>query len=227
VNKLFLCFFLFSLSFSAFSVSVSREVSRSVISDNQSTIVTVRISKVGVDGIAKLIEQIPKGFGILILDKAGGKVLVGKYGELKIVWLTLPVSDNIKVVYRLIHMGANVGDYPLKGSFTFIQHDVKQEQSIDVTNITVSGSKVSEQEESPKEPVVTPGSVVYKVQLGVFSAKKNTDAFSGLPDVHFKKINGFYKYFSGKFKTEAEAKKLIPKAKAKGFSGAFLVRVKK
>jgi len=35
-----------------------------------------------------------------------------------------------------------------------------------------------------------------------------------------------YKYYSGKFTSEYEARSYIEKARAKGFTGAFLVRFK-
>lgn len=67
--------------------------------------------------------------------------------------------------------------------------------------------------------------MVQKVQLGVFSMKKSKDVFKGLPDVHFKKVNGVYKYYSGKFTHEIDARENLISAKSKGFSGAFVVEV--
>jgi len=226
VKKVLLYILLFNLSFAAYSISVVREVNKTTIGNKQSAVVTVSIFKPGVDGIAKLIEEIPKGFRAFVTNKGGGKVLLGENGELKVVWLTLPVSDNVKVEYRLVHLGASVGVSEIKGSFTYIQNDIKQEESIDPVSITVGASEVKEEEVVVAKKVV-PASVVYKVQLGVFSAKRDKSVFRGLPDIHYKKVNGFYKYFAGKFNTEGEAKKIIPKAKSKGFTGAFLVREKK
>jgi hypothetical protein len=223
VKKILLCFLLLNLSFSAYSVSITREIDRDTIGNKQSAVVTVHIVKTGVDGIAKLIEKIPDGFRAFVSNTGGGKVLVGEEGELKIVWLTLPVTDKLKIQYKLIHMGSSFGASKIRGSFTYIQNDVIQEQSIAPLQIIVEAGVVE------SETVVIPSMVkkaVYKVQLGVFSSEKSINVFKGLPEIHFKKVNGFYKYFSGKFDTEAEAKKVIPQAKSKGFPGAFLVRVK-
>ncbi len=68
--------------------------------------------------------------------------------------------------------------------------------------------------------------VVFKVQLGVFSTEKDLEVFGSLPDVHYIKVGTLYKYYSGKFTSEYEARSYIEKARAKGFTGAFLVRFK-
>ncbi len=68
--------------------------------------------------------------------------------------------------------------------------------------------------------------VVFKVQLGVFSKEKDIEVFGNLPEVHFIKVGNLYKYYSGKFTSEYEARSNIDKARLNGFSGAFLVRFK-
>lgn len=68
--------------------------------------------------------------------------------------------------------------------------------------------------------------IVYKVQLGAFSKEKSKSIFGDLPDIHFDKVNGLYKYYSGKFSTEEEARAIVAKAKKSGFPGAFLVKFK-
>ncbi len=68
--------------------------------------------------------------------------------------------------------------------------------------------------------------VVFKVQLGVFSNEKDLEIFGDLPEVHFVKVGKLYKYYSGKFTSEYEARSNIEKAKSNGFTGAFLVRFK-
>lgn len=224
MKKIFLYVLLFNLSFTAYSVSVTREISQTTIGNKQSAVVTIKISKSGIDGIAKLVEEIPKGFRAFVTKKGGGKVLLGENGELKIVWLTLPVTDKVEIEYRLIHLGSSVGTSKIKGNFTFISGEAKQEQSISPSTITVEEGFVQAEEKTVSD---APISAVYKVQLGVFSAEKELSVFKDLPEVHFTIVNGFYKYFSGKFNSEEEARKIIPQAKAKGFKGAFLVRVKK
>ena len=68
--------------------------------------------------------------------------------------------------------------------------------------------------------------VVFKVQLGVFSKEKDMEVFGDLPEVHFIKVGNLYKYYSGKFTSEYEARSNIEEARLNGFKGAFLVRFK-
>lgn len=68
--------------------------------------------------------------------------------------------------------------------------------------------------------------VVFKVQLGVFSTEKELEVFGNLPEIHFIKVGNLYKYYCGKFTSEYEARSYIEKARANGFTGAFLVRFK-
>lgn len=112
--------------------------------------------------------------------------------------------------------------------------------SMAVSSVTEKPDSVTEPEkdkESPEvvelkivkpiEPVETTTSeVVFKVQLGVFSSEKDLKVFGDLPEVHFITVGKFYKYYSGKFSSEFEARSVIDKAKANGFQGAFLVRFK-
>jgi hypothetical protein len=73
---------------------------------------------------------------------------------------------------------------------------------------------------------VTKSGVVFKVQLGVFSTEKSMNTFGSLQAVHFDKVGDFYKYYSGKFSSEADARANIKNAQEQGFTGAFLVRFK-
>lgn len=68
--------------------------------------------------------------------------------------------------------------------------------------------------------------VVFKVQLGVFSTEKEMSVFGDLPEVHFEKTVKFYKYYSGKYTSESEARQNVRKAKSSGFPGAFLASFK-
>lgn len=224
MRKTALLFLFFALSHCAYSVEVSREISTDTIIDKQSAIVTVTISKPGVNGIAKLIEQVPVGYRAEVTKNGGGKVLVGENGQLKIVWLVLPDDDIVEVQYSLTRLGAEKGESTVNGTFTFVQGDVKHEEIIKSTTFRAMGRSYSDkdQKSAPKELTV-----VYKVQLGVFSEKKDIKVFKGLPDIHYTKVRGFYKYFTGKFNTEKEANDLIPQAISKGFREAFLVVVKK
>ncbi len=120
----------------------------------------------------------------------------------------------------------------------------------EIGNVAVSNLKTSSNEVSPKEnneikslntpdeesreepnkevvkTEVIKSEVVFKVQLGVFSREKDLEIFGNLPDVHFVKVGNLYKYYSGKYTSEYEARSNIDAAKNNGFTGAFLVKFK-
>jgi len=79
-------------------------------------------------------------------------------------------------------------------------------------------------EEVKEEPVKS--DLVFKVQLGVFSSENDLKVFGDLPDVHYEMVGKLYKYYSGNFSSEFEARTIIEKAHNNGFPGAFLVRFK-
>ena len=90
-----------------------------------------------------------------------------------------------------------------------------------------------EVKEEPKEEVKVEepveeikSEVVFKVQLGVFSTEKSMSVFGDLPEVHHIMVGKLFKYYSGNFSSEFEARSVIEKARANGFPGAFLVRFK-
>ena len=89
--------------------------------------------------------------------------------------------------------------------------------------------KEENREESNNEVVKTEvikSEVVFKVQLAVFSTEKDLEIFGNLPEVHFVKIGNLFKYYSGKYTSEYEARSNIDAAKSNGFPGAFLVKFK-
>ena len=110
-------------------------------------------------------------------------------------------------------------------------------KDVESENNAISNSVSNSNEEAPKEnneiesvkesnKEIIKSEVVFKVQLGVFSKEKELGIFGALPEVHFVKVGNLYKYYSGKFTSEYEARSNIAAAKNNGFSGAFLVKFK-
>jgi len=246
-------------SFNAFSVTVTRKISKSVIEKNESINVVVTISKGDISGVGKLVEIIPEGFSPAVVNKSGGRAKVSDDGELKIQWLALPANAEFVIEYRLLHLGTTAGPAKIGGTFTYLVDNSQKKYSLEETTITVGtgGSKspsIATKKAVKKKPVakiviekevvaatpapvkeevvtkpvikeesIASGTVVYSVQLGAYSNEKSMTLFTGLPDVHLKRVNGLYKYYSGLLNSEAEARKLIIQAENKGFEGAFLV----
>jgi hypothetical protein len=106
-------------------------------------------------------------------------------------------------------------------------NDVSPKENNEIKTLNTSDEE--SREELNKEVVKTKvikSEVVFKVQLGVFSREKDLEIFGNLPEVHFVKAGNLYKYYSGKYTSEYEARSNIDAAKNNGFTGAFLVKFK-
>jgi len=113
------------------------------------------------------------------------------------------------------------------------RNDPVAEVVLDTNKLTLTPEVKEEVKEAiVEEKIVQPtipvakSEVVFKVQLGVFSTEKSMNTFGSLQAVHFDKVGKYYKYYSGKFSSEADARANINKAQEQGFTGAFLVRFK-
>lgn len=97
-----------------------------------------------------------------------------------------------------------------------------EEKAAEIVDVVVEEKKeVIAEVKQPKG-----SGLIFKIQLGAYSSEKPNSLFGTLPDIHFVKTGKVYKYYSGKFTNEADARAVIPQAKAQGFTGAFLVRFK-
>ena len=105
--------------------------------------------------------------------------------------------------------------------------DEYSEETVKVENpAETTGDVVDDKYDEPVKSESPKSEVVFKVQLGVFSTEKDLEVFGNLPEIHFIKVGNLYKYYCGKFTSEYEARAYIDKARANGFTGAFLVRFK-
>lgn len=107
-----------------------------------------------------------------------------------------------------------------------VKEEVKEEVVVEEVK---EGPVVEEVKEEPvveEVKEVASSDLVFKVQIGVFSTEKSSSVFGDLPDVHFEMAGKYFKYYSGKFGSEYEARSVIEKAKKSGFPGAFLVKFK-
>ena len=69
-----------------------------------------------------------------------------------------------------------------------------------------------------------PKGIIYRVQLGVFSAEPNPDRFKGFyPITGEITSNGLYKYYAGLFKRYKSAENVTKIIKEEGFNDAFIV----
>lgn len=118
-----------------------------------------------------------------------------------------------------------IADNQKSDSFSETTSESPSTETSELKDVQTEMKKEIEKVELEKKKSTT-SAIVYKVQLGAFSKEKSKSLFGDLPDIHFDKISGLYKYYSGNFATEEEARKVVAQAKEAGFPGAFLVRFK-
>ena len=236
-------------------INLSRELSSIQVEQGGSVIVHVKVSKSGIDGVGKLLEEIPAGFSFQVLNSANGRVLVDEGGRLKIIWLTLPIADQFEIKYRLIHHGKTKGDYLIRGQFSYVEGTYKKTYELAPTKLSITeglltnqksktvesgvlpATKISEEkevnhkvkvrkEESKFLPVNAEATGNFVIQLGVYSSEKDPRVFKGLPDIHYVRVKQFFKYYSGHYPSKEAAQSRLSDVKKVGFEEAFVAEMK-
>lgn len=155
----------------------------------------------------------------------------GKRSEYKLAFSSIKVLKTIEKESVIINTAAVVAE-KVKDEVVAATKPVKKEDSVTEAIPEIDKPEVEVKEDIVDEKVieltkpVTKSEVVFKVQLGVFSTEKSMNTFGSLQAVHFNKVGKYYKYYSGKFSSESDARVNIKKAQEQGFTGAFLVRFK-
>ena len=137
---------LIGMVFSVHAIKINRTVFPNQIKSGGEVIVSVVINKEGIEGFARLIENVPEGFRAEELNSATGNFIF-ENGKIRIIWLTMPEGDTFKAEYRLVHTGVNTGLIKLDGKFHYVKNDKRLEISLPTFNLMVK--KVS----APKEIV--------------------------------------------------------------------------
>jgi hypothetical protein len=228
----------------SFGLVIERSVFPSEASVIQDIHIKITFKDVKSSGYAKIVENLPAGFKAEVKETMGG-VVMSDEGKLRIVWLSLPQTNNFEISYKLINTNQISGKFSVDGKFNYIENEDRKTQGIEKSNFKIN--PVKNKSEEVKEELLTSDlktketlketkananftnnndEIVYKIQLGAFSKEKPANSFGDLPNVHFEKINNLYKYYSGSFTDEKAAKELIEKAKNSGYPGAFIVRFK-
>ncbi len=222
---------------SAAPVFCKRNFSTYQVTEAGEIVVTVEINKGGASGIAKLVEDIPFGLKAYEGESVGG-VFSFEHQKLKIVWLTIPTQQTFTVTYKLKPEGQLTKDYHLVGRFLYVIADVREEFILSdalLSGKADAGSVAVEEVKALSHPVEesknieaakTEENLIYKVQLGAFSVKKEDAVFNGLKEISLEQGSGVYRYFTGSFTSKEEALKRVQEAKEKGFPGAYSVAFK-
>ncbi|MCB9170680.1 MAG: hypothetical protein H6597_08080 [Flavobacteriales bacterium] len=120
-------------------VTVSRKVTPVTESE---MLVEVTIDKGAVRGFGKLQEELPLGFTALEKNSAQA-IFTANDRIAKFVWLNLPESPEIKVIYKLRAPASAEGEFELRGEFGYLVNDETQRVNLDITKF-FAGSKVLE-----------------------------------------------------------------------------------
>ncbi len=115
--------------------------------------VTVEIDKKGIQGFAKITEQIPPGFTASEDDSKGG-VFSFKENEVKILWMAIPKGDTYTVVYSIeANSETENGSYNIKGYYSYLENDVTSKYNIDGSNFELNVEQLVAEEPTQEEPI--------------------------------------------------------------------------
>lgn len=121
--------------------------------------VSVEINKKGVEGFAKIIEEIPDGF-LASKGNSKGGAFSFKKNEVKILWMALPTVDVYVVSYNIEAVSTTLnGDYNIIGNYSYLDNKI-------ITKYDISGSvfnlnnEEAITEETEVEPQIEEGLVV-------------------------------------------------------------------
>lgn len=119
----------------AIEVSSNREI---VEQEEGKYLVTLTINKKGVEGFAKIAEDIPEGFIATESESAGG-VFSMKEQQMKILWMAVPKGDDLKIVYQLTASeGTANNSYELRGAFSYLENDNTKKHIVEMTSFDLN-----------------------------------------------------------------------------------------
>ena len=103
---------------------------------------------------------------------------------------------------------------------------VKKQQSASIKKDTVK--TILKQDNviavSKKNNVSSHDAPLYRVQIGAFKNRIEVSDFKTVNGVYYKKIGQYYKYFTGAYSNESDARKCVADVKSKGILDAFIVK---
>ncbi len=109
------------------------------IQPGSSFTVSVTIAKPQVTGFAKLQLEIPPGYVATEIDNKGGS-FTASGTVVKVIWTSVPADDQLTVQINVAVPASATGGKQLKGKFSYISNNVKQEVAFDPININIGGS---------------------------------------------------------------------------------------
>jgi len=149
------------------NISVKRNLSSSNVKKGESFTVELSINKGGASGFAKIMETLPLGFVAEEVDAFGG-IFSFQDGKVKILWMTMPASAEIKVKYKVTAGMDMSGMQNIEGFFSYLKESDGTNKKIAFENSQVTileqnaepvaivePSKTEVENTTPKETAVT------------------------------------------------------------------------
>lgn len=99
---------------SSSTVQVDRKIKQ--VADYE-YIIEVKLLKQGIDGVAKLTENVPEGFDAKLVQSTNG-IFTFKDGVVKVIWMKVPQGESLTVVYKINGRKVPTGLYKISGSFS-------------------------------------------------------------------------------------------------------------
>ncbi len=205
-------------------------------------IVKITVTKSNINGFMKYYQKLPANYTASVVDAQGGSFIF-KDSIVKIIWLSPPPEDVYSFSYKLKVPENAKNEEPFVASidytvdlksesFTFSDKFIRLNQPV-AENVVIEKTEENQPPATPVEeksidavpPIATQTeNVTYAVQIGAFSSQPKMISVKELKMIKFN--NGVTKYFSGNFKTRAEAEKRRDELKAGGhFQDAFIVKL--
>ncbi len=118
-------------------IELKRTFSATQVKKGGSFMVDIVINKGGASGFAKIMETLPVGFVAEEVDAFGG-IFSFQDNKVKILWMTMPASKEIKVKYKITAAAAVNGKHTIEGFFSYLKESDGTNKKIAFSNSTIS-----------------------------------------------------------------------------------------
>jgi cell division septation protein DedD len=119
-------------------VSIAAQIPDNIQSGTSFT-VSVTVNKPQVTGFAKLQLEIPPGYVATEIESKGGS-FTASGTVVKVIWTSVPSDDQLTLLINIAVPASAVAGKQLKGKFSYITNNAKQEATFDPLPINISGS---------------------------------------------------------------------------------------
>ena len=96
--------------------------------------VIVEINKQGIEGFAKITEEIPSGFSATEIDAKGG-IFSFKENEAKVLWMAIPKDEKFTISYQIeADAKTENSNYNISGYVSFLKNDITSKYDLDLSS---------------------------------------------------------------------------------------------